>query len=145
MADTFLYLTLGTNNLERAARFYDAALAPLAIPAAAVVARPCYQGYAPAALGPRQQANDRVVDCFQRAGKAQRPDGLQRRRSLAGPVIASHAEARARDLGAPDAGIGQRLIGDRLQRRGQTSVADDLMVARPAQAKAHGAAVLICQ
>ena len=31
MADTFLYLTLGTNNLERAARFYDAALAPLGL------------------------------------------------------------------------------------------------------------------
>ncbi len=29
MADTFLYLTLGTNDLSRAARFYDAALAPL--------------------------------------------------------------------------------------------------------------------
>jgi catechol 2,3-dioxygenase-like lactoylglutathione lyase family enzyme len=29
MADTFLYLTLGTNDLERATRFYDAALAPL--------------------------------------------------------------------------------------------------------------------
>ncbi|MFM7335058.1 MAG: VOC family protein [Tabrizicola sp.] len=29
MAETFLYLTLGTNDLERAARFYDAALAPL--------------------------------------------------------------------------------------------------------------------
>jgi catechol 2,3-dioxygenase-like lactoylglutathione lyase family enzyme len=29
MADTFLYLTLGTNDVARAARFYDAALAPL--------------------------------------------------------------------------------------------------------------------
>jgi catechol 2,3-dioxygenase-like lactoylglutathione lyase family enzyme len=29
MAETFLYLTLGTNDLTRAARFYDAALAPL--------------------------------------------------------------------------------------------------------------------
>jgi catechol 2,3-dioxygenase-like lactoylglutathione lyase family enzyme len=29
MADTFLYLTLGTNDLARAARFYDATLAPL--------------------------------------------------------------------------------------------------------------------
>lgn len=29
MAETFLYLTLGTNDLARAARFYDAALAPL--------------------------------------------------------------------------------------------------------------------
>jgi catechol 2,3-dioxygenase-like lactoylglutathione lyase family enzyme len=29
MADTFLYLTLGTNDLTRAARFYDAALAPV--------------------------------------------------------------------------------------------------------------------
>jgi catechol 2,3-dioxygenase-like lactoylglutathione lyase family enzyme len=29
MADTFLYITLGTNNLARAARFYDATLAPL--------------------------------------------------------------------------------------------------------------------
>ena len=29
MAETFLYLTLGTNDLPRAARFYDAALAPL--------------------------------------------------------------------------------------------------------------------
>jgi catechol 2,3-dioxygenase-like lactoylglutathione lyase family enzyme len=31
MADTFLYLTLGTSNLARAARFYDAALAPLGL------------------------------------------------------------------------------------------------------------------
>ena len=31
MAETFLYLTLGTNNLARAARFYDAALAPLGL------------------------------------------------------------------------------------------------------------------
>lgn len=31
MADTFLYLTLGTNDLEHAARFYDAALAPLGL------------------------------------------------------------------------------------------------------------------
>ena len=31
MADTFLYLTLGTNDLSRAARFYDAALAPLGL------------------------------------------------------------------------------------------------------------------
>jgi catechol 2,3-dioxygenase-like lactoylglutathione lyase family enzyme len=29
MAETFLYLTLGTNDLARATRFYDAALAPL--------------------------------------------------------------------------------------------------------------------
>ncbi|MGL4234549.1 VOC family protein [Tabrizicola sp.] len=29
MAETFLYLTLGTNDVTRAARFYDAALAPL--------------------------------------------------------------------------------------------------------------------
>ena len=29
MAETFLYLTLGTNDLDRAARFYDATLAPL--------------------------------------------------------------------------------------------------------------------
>jgi catechol 2,3-dioxygenase-like lactoylglutathione lyase family enzyme len=29
MQETFLYLTLGTNDLARAARFYDAALAPL--------------------------------------------------------------------------------------------------------------------
>lgn len=29
MAETFLYLTLGTNDVARAARFYDAALAPL--------------------------------------------------------------------------------------------------------------------
>jgi catechol 2,3-dioxygenase-like lactoylglutathione lyase family enzyme len=29
MPETFLYLTLGTNDLARAARFYDAALAPL--------------------------------------------------------------------------------------------------------------------
>jgi catechol 2,3-dioxygenase-like lactoylglutathione lyase family enzyme len=29
MPDTFLYLTLGTNDLPRATRFYDAALAPL--------------------------------------------------------------------------------------------------------------------
>ena len=31
MADTFLYLTLGTNDLARATRFYDAALAPLGL------------------------------------------------------------------------------------------------------------------
>jgi catechol 2,3-dioxygenase-like lactoylglutathione lyase family enzyme len=31
MADTFLYLTLGTNDLARAARFYDATLAPLGL------------------------------------------------------------------------------------------------------------------
>lgn len=31
MADTFLYITLGTNDLDRAARFYDAALAPLGL------------------------------------------------------------------------------------------------------------------
>ncbi len=31
MAETFLYLTLGTNDLPRAARFYDAALAPLGL------------------------------------------------------------------------------------------------------------------
>lgn len=31
MAETFLYLTLGTNDLDRAARFYDAALAPLGL------------------------------------------------------------------------------------------------------------------
>lgn len=29
MAETFLYITLGTNDLPRATRFYDAALAPL--------------------------------------------------------------------------------------------------------------------
>lgn len=29
MTETFLYITLGTNDLARAARFYDAALAPL--------------------------------------------------------------------------------------------------------------------
>jgi catechol 2,3-dioxygenase-like lactoylglutathione lyase family enzyme len=31
MAETFLYLTLGTNDLDRAARFYDAVLAPLGL------------------------------------------------------------------------------------------------------------------
>ena len=31
MAETFLYLTLGTSDLARAARFYDAALAPLGL------------------------------------------------------------------------------------------------------------------
>lgn len=31
MAETFLYLTLGTSDLPRAARFYDAALAPLGL------------------------------------------------------------------------------------------------------------------
>ena len=31
MAETFLYLTLGTDDLARAARFYDAALAPLGL------------------------------------------------------------------------------------------------------------------
>lgn len=31
MAETFLYLTLGTNDLSRATRFYDAALAPLGL------------------------------------------------------------------------------------------------------------------
>lgn len=31
MAETFLYLTLGTNDLARAARFYDAALAALGL------------------------------------------------------------------------------------------------------------------
>ncbi len=31
MADTFRHLTLGTNDLARAARFYDAALAPLGL------------------------------------------------------------------------------------------------------------------
>jgi catechol 2,3-dioxygenase-like lactoylglutathione lyase family enzyme len=31
MAETFLYLTLGTNDLARAARFYDATLAPLGL------------------------------------------------------------------------------------------------------------------
>lgn len=31
MAETFLYLTLGTNDLPRAARFYDAALGPLGL------------------------------------------------------------------------------------------------------------------
>ncbi len=31
MVETFLYLTLGTNDLARAARFYDAALAPLGL------------------------------------------------------------------------------------------------------------------
>jgi catechol 2,3-dioxygenase-like lactoylglutathione lyase family enzyme len=31
MAETFLYLTLGTNDLARAARFFDAALAPLGL------------------------------------------------------------------------------------------------------------------
>jgi catechol 2,3-dioxygenase-like lactoylglutathione lyase family enzyme len=31
MTQTFLYLTLGTNDLARAARFYDAALAPLGL------------------------------------------------------------------------------------------------------------------
>ncbi len=29
MAETFLYLTLGTNDVTRAGKFYDAALAPL--------------------------------------------------------------------------------------------------------------------
>jgi catechol 2,3-dioxygenase-like lactoylglutathione lyase family enzyme len=29
LQETFLYLTIGTNDLDRAARFYDAALAPL--------------------------------------------------------------------------------------------------------------------
>jgi catechol 2,3-dioxygenase-like lactoylglutathione lyase family enzyme len=31
MTETFLYLTLGTNDLARAGRFYDAALAPLGL------------------------------------------------------------------------------------------------------------------
>lgn len=31
MAETFLYLTLGTNDLARAARFYDATLTPLGL------------------------------------------------------------------------------------------------------------------
>ncbi len=31
MAETFLYLTLGTTDVARAARFYDAALAPLGL------------------------------------------------------------------------------------------------------------------
>jgi catechol 2,3-dioxygenase-like lactoylglutathione lyase family enzyme len=31
MTETFLYITLGTNDLARAARFYDAALAPLGL------------------------------------------------------------------------------------------------------------------
>lgn len=31
MAETFLYLTLGANDLARATRFYDAALAPLGL------------------------------------------------------------------------------------------------------------------
>ncbi len=31
MSETFLYITLGTNDLARAARFYDAALAPLGL------------------------------------------------------------------------------------------------------------------
>ncbi|MCU0828665.1 MAG: VOC family protein [Tabrizicola sp.] len=31
MAETFLYLTLGTNDLRRAARFFDAVLAPLGL------------------------------------------------------------------------------------------------------------------
>jgi catechol 2,3-dioxygenase-like lactoylglutathione lyase family enzyme len=31
MAETFLYLTLGTNDVARAAGFYDAALAPLGL------------------------------------------------------------------------------------------------------------------
>lgn len=31
MQSTFLYLTVGTNDLARAARFYDAALAPLGL------------------------------------------------------------------------------------------------------------------
>lgn len=31
MTETFLYLTLGTNDVARAARFYDAALAPLGL------------------------------------------------------------------------------------------------------------------
>lgn len=31
MAEIFLYLTLGTNDLVRAARFYDAAMAPLGL------------------------------------------------------------------------------------------------------------------
>ena len=31
MAETFLYLTLGTNDLARAMRFYDATLAPLGL------------------------------------------------------------------------------------------------------------------
>ena len=31
VAETFLYLTLGTNDLPRATRFYDAALAPLGL------------------------------------------------------------------------------------------------------------------
>ncbi|WP_374642033.1 VOC family protein [Tabrizicola sp.] len=31
MAETFLYLTLGTGDLPRATRFYDAALAPLGL------------------------------------------------------------------------------------------------------------------
>lgn len=31
MAETFLYLTLGSNDIARATRFYDAALAPLGL------------------------------------------------------------------------------------------------------------------
>ena len=31
MAETFLYITLGTNDLARATRFYDAVLAPLGL------------------------------------------------------------------------------------------------------------------
>lgn len=44
VAETFLYLTLGTNDLSRATRFYDAALAPLGLSRRAT--KPSEVGYA---------------------------------------------------------------------------------------------------
>ena len=47
MAETFLYLTLGTNDLARAARFYDAALAPLGMIRRATEPTEVGYGFAP--------------------------------------------------------------------------------------------------
>jgi catechol 2,3-dioxygenase-like lactoylglutathione lyase family enzyme len=46
MAETFLYVTLGTNDLSRAARFYDATLAPLGLVRRATEATEVGYGFA---------------------------------------------------------------------------------------------------
>ena len=45
VAETFLYLTLGTNDLARSTRFYDAALAPLGLVRRATEATEVGYGY----------------------------------------------------------------------------------------------------
>jgi hypothetical protein len=123
----------------------DAALAVLAVPAAAVVARAGNQPDAPALLCARQQPDDRVVHGVHRAGQPQRGDGIQRGLALRRPVVACHAKAGAGDGRAWRIGHRRCCGGERLQHLAQPIVADDLVVARPRLGKSEGIAGFIGQ